>query len=307
MHAITISSYGATPEPTELPVPRPGPGEVLVGMSAAGLNPYDWKIIDGAVRDARFPLVIGVDGAGTVEQVGPGVSRFRPGDPVFGQFSMVARGGGSYAEKAVAKEAALATAPRTIALSEAAALPTAGTTALNLVDLVAGARSLLVVGATGGVGTFVTQLARARGIEVIATASEDRAQLMRALGAARIVDHTRGAPLADQVRAARPDGVDALIQLVGDADALRDLVPVVRPGGTVLSSVFAVPSGGLPGVNAVNFQNTGGAELLERLADEIDSGHARVVVGTTVTLAQAPEALERSRHGRADGKTIIVI
>jgi NADPH:quinone reductase-like Zn-dependent oxidoreductase len=307
MHAITISSYGATPEPTDLPVPRPGPGEVLVAMSAAGLNPFDWKIIDGAVRDARFPLVIGVDGAGTVEQVGPGVRRFRPGDPVFGQFSMVARGGGSYAEKAVAKEATLAAAPRTIALSEAAALPTAGTTALNLVELIGGARSLLLVGATGGVGTFVTQLARARGVEVVATAAEDRVQLMRALGASRTVDHTTGAPLADLVRAVRPDGVDALIQLVGDTRALRDLTPLVHAGGVVLSSVFAVPEDGLPGVNATNFENAGGADILERLADEIDSGHARVVVGTTVTLAQAPQALERSRSGRADGKTIIVI
>jgi NADPH:quinone reductase-like Zn-dependent oxidoreductase len=177
-------------------------------------------------------------------------------------------------------------------------------TALNLVDRVAeaGARRLLVVGATGGVGTFVTQLAAARGIAVVATAAQAKADLMRALGAAEIVDHTAG-PLADQV----DPPVDAVIDLVSDTERLRALLPVVRPGGTVLSPVFAVPDQGLPGVEAANFSSAASADRLERLAREIDAGHVRVVIGDTVTLAQAPEALARSRAGRARGKTVIVI
>ncbi|MCO5998339.1 NADP-dependent oxidoreductase [Actinoallomurus rhizosphaericola] len=297
-----MSDFRAEPELTEQPVPEPGPGEVLVRMNAAGLNPFDWKVIDGAIPDTVFPLIVGTDGAGTVERVGEGVTGVRPGDPVFGQFGDPRRGLGSYAERAVAREDAIAPPPRTIALSEAAAVPTAGTTALNLVDRVGDARRLLIVGATGGVGTFATQLAAARGITVVATATADKADLMRALGAAEIVDHTAG-PVAERLAAP----VDAVIDLVDDTAGLRELLPVVRPGGTVLSPVFAVPEEGLPGVDARNFLNEAGTERLERLAREIDAGNVRVLIGDTVTLPQAPDALARSRAGRARGKTVIVI
>jgi len=302
MRAVTVTGFGAVPEVTDRPEPEPGPGEVLVRLTAAGLNPFDWKVIDGIVADAAFPLIIGTDGAGTVERAGADVTGFEPGDPVFGQFGAVRLGQGSYAELAVASQNAIAAAPRTVALSEAAAVPTAGMTALNLLDRVGDAGRLLVVGATGGVGTFVTQLASARGITVVATASEEKADLMRALGATEIVDHTV-APIADQV----DPQVDAVIDLVSGTEELRDLLPVIRPGGTVLSPVFAVPEEGLAGVEAANFSSVAGADLLERLAREIDAGHVRVVIGDTVTLSQAPEALARSRAGKARGKTVIVI
>jgi NADPH:quinone reductase-like Zn-dependent oxidoreductase len=302
MRAVTVAGFRATPELTDRPVPEPGRGEVLVRLTAAGLNPFDWKVIDGVIKDVSFPLTIGTDGAGTVERVGAEVTGFRPGDAVFGQFSKARQGIGSYAEFAVASHNAIAAAPRTVALSEAAAVPTAGMTALNLVDRVGDAGRLLVVGATGGVGTFVTQLASARGITVVATAAEHNADLMRALGAAEIVDHRAG-PVAGQVE----PRVDAVIDLVSDTEGLRGLLPAVRPGGIVLSPVFAVPEEGLPGVEAANFSNAASADLLERLAREIDAGHVRVVIGDTVTLSQAPEALARSRAGRARGKTVIVI
>lgn len=302
MRAVTVTGFGAEPEVSDRPVPEPGLDEVLVRMTAAGLNPFDWKVIDGVLKDVAFPLIIGTDGAGTVERVGAEVAAFRPGDPVFGQFSRVREGRGSYAEMAVAAEDSIAAAPRTVALSEAAAVPTAGMTALNLLDRIGGVDRLLVVGATGGVGTFVTQLASARGITVVATASEDKADLMRALGATEIVDHTAG-PVADQIE----PPVDAVIDLVSDTERLRGLLAAVRPGGIVLSPVFAVPEEGLPGVEAANFSSVGSAELLARLAREIDAGHVRVVIGDTVTLSQAPAALARSRAGRARGKTVIVI
>ncbi|WP_345443323.1 NADP-dependent oxidoreductase [Actinoallomurus vinaceus] len=302
MRAVTVSDFGAEPELTDQPVPEPGQDEVLVRMTAAGLNPFDWKVIDGAVPDAVFPLVVGTDGAGTIERAGPGVTAFQAGDPVFGQFGDPRRGRGSYAERAVARVGALAPPPRTIALSEAAAVPTAGTTALNLVDRIGDAHRLLITGATGGVGTFATQLAAARGITVVATASADKADLMRALGAAEIVDYQAG-PVADQLTSQ----VDAVIDLVSDTEGLRRLLPAVRPGGTVLSPVFAVPEEGFPAVNAANFLNEAGTDRLERLAQEIDAGHVRVLIGDTVTLPQSPAALAQSRTGRARGKTVIVI
>ncbi len=271
-------------------------------LSAAGMNPFDWKVIDGAITGVRFPLTIGTDGAGTVESVGADVTRFHPGDPVFGQFSKAHEGQGSYAEVAIAAEGAIAPAPRTIALSEAAAVPTAGMTAMNLIDRVGDVRRLLIVGATGGVGTFATQIAAARGITVVATASGGKADLMRALGATEIVDHSEGS-IADQV----DPQVDALIDLVSETEGLRGLLRAVRPGGLVLSPTFAVPDGGLPGVEAANFASESDPALLERLAAEIDAGHLRAVIGDTVMLSQAPEALARSRTGRARGKTVIVI
>ena len=302
MRAVTVTGFRAVPEVTERPVPEPGRGEVLVRLSAAGLNPFDWKVIDGVIKDVSFPLIVGTDGAGTVERVGAEVTGFQPGDPVFGQFSKARQGRGSYAELAVASHDAIAAAPRTMALSEAAAVPTAGMTALNLVDRVGDVSRLLVVGATGGVGTFVTQLASARGITVVATASEEKADLMRALGASEIVDHRSG-PVAEQI----DPQVEAVIDLVSGTESLRELLPAVRPGGIVLSPVFAVPEDGLPGVEAANFSSAASADLLERLAREIDAGHLRVVIGDTVTLSQAPEALARSRAGQARGKTVIVI
>src|SRR3954465_5842278 len=108
MRAVTVTGFGATPEVTDQPEPAPGRGEVLVKLTAAGLNPFDWKVIDGAVKDASFPLIIGTDGAGTVERVGADVTGFQPGDPVFGQFSKVSQGCGSYAEFAVASQNAIA-------------------------------------------------------------------------------------------------------------------------------------------------------------------------------------------------------
>lgn len=308
MRAVTITGFGATPEVTDQPAPRPGQGEILVRMSAAGLNPFDWKVVDGALPDAMFPLVLGADGAGTVTEAGPGVTRFEPGDPVFGQFSRAGRGQGSYAELAVGREGGVAMAPATIALSEAAAVPTAGMTALNLLDdlgLGRGAR-LLVVGATGGVGTFVVQLAAARGINVLATAGPAKTDLMRGLGAADVIDHTAG-PVVEQAVKLHPEGADALIDLVSHTEALRALLPAVRPGARVLSPVFAVPGGGFPDVDAANFTSASDATLLERLAAEIDGGRLRPVIGSTVTLNQAPAALARSRTGRATGKTVIVV
>lgn len=179
MRAVAVSEFGATPEIMELPVPEPGPGQVQVRMRAAGLNPFDWKVADGVLGGKvrhRFPLVLGGDGAGEVAALGGGVTGFAVGDLVFGLFMRLRDGGGSYGEYAVADAVGLARIPDGVAVTDAAALPMAGTTALNLVAEagVARGQTVLVVGATGGVGTFVVQLAAARGAHVIATAPAGR-------------------------------------------------------------------------------------------------------------------------------------
>ncbi|QHC26574.1 zinc-binding dehydrogenase [Streptomyces sp. GS7] len=297
----------------ELPQPEPGPGEVLVRLAAAGLNPVDWKLADGMFGDAvqaSFPLVMGTDGAGEVVAVGPGVRRFTVGDPVFGQFQRPERGGGSYCELAVADENSLAPAARSVTYATSAAVPTAGMTAYNLVEetRIGEGRRVLIVGATGGVGTFATQLAAGRGAEVIATARPAKAELMRTLGAAETVDHTAG-PVADQVLAAHPDGVDVLIDMASGPEEFIELTRTVRDGGTAVSLIGSADADVLTEHNlrGFNFVNRPSPQLLDILAGHLDAGRLTVLVGREVPLEEAPEELAASRTGRAQGKTVLAI
>ena len=282
-------------------------------LSAAGLNPIDWKIADGMFGDAMpaaFPLVLGSDGAGEVLAVGTGVRRFTVGDAVFGQFQRPERGGGSYGELAVADEAAIAPAARSVTYATSAALPTAGMTAYNLVEetRVSEGRRVLIVGATGGVGTFATQLAAGRGAEVIATARPANVELMRNLGASETIDHTVG-PVAEQLLAAHPDGVDVLIDLTGGPEEFGDLTRTVRDGGTAVSTIGSADADVLTEHNlrGFNFVNRSSPQLLEILAGHVDAGRLTVLVGREVTLEEAPEVLAASRTGRAQGKTVLTI
>ncbi|MCK7623818.1 NADP-dependent oxidoreductase [Streptomyces sp. RS10V-4] len=313
MRAVAVNAFGEEPQLMELPEPEPGPGEVLVRLAAAGLNPVDWKLADGKFGDAvkaSFPLVLGSDGAGEVVAVGSGVRRFTVGDPVFGQFQRPERGGGSYAELAVAEENALALAARSVTYATSAAVPTAGMTAYNLVEetRISEGRRVLVVGATGGVGTFLTQLAAGRGAEVIATARPAKAELMRTLGAAETVDHTAG-PVADQVLAAHPDGVDVLIDMTSDAEGFNELSRTVRDGGVAVSLIGSADADVLTEHNlrGFNFVNRPSPQLLEILAGYLDAGRLTVLVGLEVPLEEAPEAVAASRSGRAQGKTVVAI
>jgi NADPH:quinone reductase-like Zn-dependent oxidoreductase len=298
----------------ELARPEPKPGEVLVRLSAAGVNPIDWKLADGMLNGQiihTFPLVLGVDGAGHVEQVGPGVSRFKVGDRVYGLFLHAPVGSGTYAEYVTVPEGlAIAHAPRCITAAQAAAVPTSGMAALQLLDMLAIPRgqTLLIVGATGGVGSFATQLAAQRGIRVIATARADTAQRMRVLGAAEIVDHGRGA-VADQMRASHPRGVDAMIDLVSDKAGFAKLTAIVRDGGAVASTLWSADPDALRmrGLRGGNFNLRADANLLRRLAEAIDSGRLRIPIQTEIPLDRAPTAIAESRAGKARGKTVIVI
>ncbi|WP_275463952.1 NADP-dependent oxidoreductase [Streptomyces noursei] len=313
MRAVAVNAFGADPQLMELPQPEPGPGEVLVRLAAAGLNPVDWKLADGMFGEAvhaKFPLVLGADGAGEVVAVGSGVRRFTVGDPVFGQFQRPDRGGGSYAEFAVAEEGAIALAARSVTYATSAAVPTAGMTAYNLVEetRIGEGRQVLIVGATGGVGTFVTQIAAGRGAEVIATARPAKAELMRTLGAAETVDHTAG-PIADQVLASRPDGVDVLIDMTSDAAGFVELTRTVREGGVAVSLIGSADADVLTEHNlrGFNFVNRPSPQLLEILAGHLDAGRLTVLVGLEVPLEEAPGALAASRTGRAQGKTVLAI
>lgn len=311
MKAVAVSAFGALPELIDLPIPTPGQGEVLVRLHAAGVNPFDWALTDGMLKDAiphHFPLVMGVDGAGVVEAVGADVTEFRPGDEVYGQFMNPAAGAGSYAEYGIASPALLARAPKGLILSQAAAVPTASMTAFNAVEeaRVDEGQTVLIIGATGGVGQAATQFADARGAHVIVTAGPDAAPLMRELGADETIDHRAGL-VADQVSALHPDGVDVLLNLVEEGATFDKSVNVLRPGGMLLTTRHAADVDALAAreIHAINFANTASSALLQTLADLLDAGQLRVRIDAEVPLEQAPAAVARARSGGARGKTVI--
>ncbi|GAA1783022.1 NADP-dependent oxidoreductase [Actinomadura chokoriensis] len=312
MRAIAVSEYGATPAPTHLPRPEPGPGEILVKMIAAGLNPMDWKIADGLLKDsvdAAFPLVLGQDGAGVVEAVGDGVTRLRHGEQVYGTFGAPERGRGSYAEYAIARDdGPVARMPEGMIYTQAAAVPIASMSALAMVEE-AGVdigQTVLVVGATGGTGQSAVQLAALAGAKVIATARDDMAGTMRRLGADETVDHSKG-DLNGQVLAVHSDGIDVILDMASDTGAVEHLAQLLRPGGTYVSTHWAVNPDAMAAreLRGVNFEVEPSAELLDRLSGLIDAGELRVRVEREVPFAEAADALAANRAGGARGKTVI--
>src|ERR1700746_1958150 len=237
MHAVTVTEYGATPAVAEVRTPEPGPGQVQIKLRAAGMNPMDGTLASGAWKPmpATFRMVLGADGAGVSEKMGEGTSRFSVGDDLFGQLLIAPLGSaGTYAGYvAVTEGAPLTRVPRGLAHVVAAALPTAGGAGLALVDLLEpfAGKTVLIVGAGGGVGSFATQFAANAGANVIATVRGQDAERLRAYGATETIDYA-AIDLPDAVRQAHPDGIDVLIDVVdAEAPGFAALAPLVRPGG----------------------------------------------------------------------------
>jgi NADPH:quinone reductase-like Zn-dependent oxidoreductase len=296
----------------ELPVPVLQPAEMLVRVSYAGVNPFDAKIADGIFEGRRphvFPLILGIDASGTVEAVGPGVQRFRTGDFVAGQFLHDPVGRGTYAELAPVPETiGVVRMPPSFSPEQAAALPTAGMTALDALETLnlPSESTLLVVGASGGVGSFATELASVRGVRVTAIARESSGARMRRLGATEVVDP--GAPdLDNQLRGSHPTGFDGLLDLMSDRDGFARWRHWVRRGGSAATTTFSAdPEEALrDGVHAVNINLQPTAPLLQRLVDQLAEHRLEVPVERTVSLEEAPAALADLRAGHGRGKTVV--
>jgi NADPH:quinone reductase-like Zn-dependent oxidoreductase len=170
LRAIAEDRFGGPVRLMDLPTPKIRAKEVLIRVHAAGVNPFDWKVADGELGDKmehRFPLILGFDAAGLVEGVGSEVTDLAAGDEVYGYLSKPVIGEGTYAEYVSAPAVAVAKKPRSLGYAESAALPMPGLTALNLVDAVnlQEGEIVLIVGATGGVGSYAIQLAARRGAE----------------------------------------------------------------------------------------------------------------------------------------------
>jgi NADPH:quinone reductase-like Zn-dependent oxidoreductase len=313
LRAIAEDRFGGPVRLMDLPTPKIRDNEVLIRVHAAGVNPFDWKVADGELGDKmehRFPLILGFDAAGVVERVGSEVSDLAAGDEVYGYLSKQVIGEGTYAEYVGAPATAVAKKPGTLNYAESAALPMPGLTALNLVDAVnlKEGEIVLIVGATGGVGSYAIQLAARRGARVIATARRENEAFVRELGAAETVDHSKGG-LVEVVQAAYPNGVDAVIDLVSEREALSRIAGLIRGGGRLASSVYAADMEELAerGIEATNIGIQPDAWRLEQLRRMVDGGELSVRLERTFPLEDAPGALEESRTRHVRGKIVLLV
>ncbi|MFE7463255.1 NADP-dependent oxidoreductase [Streptomyces sp. NPDC057499] len=306
MKAIAVQRYGG-PEVLELmdlPEPRLGPDVVLVRVRYAGVNPADWKIREGYVDEwfeSHFPMVMGCDLSGVVERTGLGVIEFAPGDEVVGYVRADHMQRGTYGELVAAPVRTLAHRPRSLGAREAAGLPAAGLTAYQALRRHLGIGPgdvLLVHAAAGGVGSLAVQIGRALGARVIGTASERNHDFLRSLGAEPV---TYGPGLADRVRSLVPEGVDAVLDLMG-GDTLAGSPALLRPGGR-LASV----SGDVSGLGGrYVFVRPDPVDLADLVA-MADRGEVRVHVSAEFPLAEAARAHELVQTGHVRGKVILSV
>ncbi|GAA1507462.1 NADP-dependent oxidoreductase [Streptomyces albidochromogenes] len=307
MKAIIYRTYGAPDvlEYAEVPAPKLGPDAVLVRVRAAAVNPVDWKIQAGyldSALDAVFPVVPGWDVAGVVEQVGVGLTEFAPGDEVMGYVREDFVSRGTFAEYVAAPVRTLARKPAALTFEQAAGLPLAGLTAYQALTgplKVGEGDTLLVHAAAGGVGSLAVQIARALGVRVIGTASERNHDFLRSLGAEPVA---YGDGLADRVRALAPEGVDAVLDLVG-GDALKISPELLAPGGRLAS----IADGAVVGLGGTYVFVRPDAADLTALAELAERGALAVEVAAVFPLEQAADAMRLSMEGHTRGKIAISV
>ena len=310
MRAFAVGRFGEPASVHDLPVPA-ADGAVLIRVRFAGVNPLDDTLLGRLTAASSYPFVAGIDFAGVAERVPAGAHDLRAGDRVFG----MARTHGSYAEyTAVAPAAAmepLARIPDGVADDQAAALPTPAVTALRTVDLleVTPGQHVVVMGATGGVGGYAVQITRSRGAHVIATVRGDIDEA-RHLGAEEVHD-SQAIDVINALRADHPDGVDAVLDLVNGPDPIRRDAEIIRPGGRLVSTIFAADEGWfaerqITAHNHASSENPlispqGLATVAQMLAD----GTITARIRSTVELAAAAQVLDDLRHGGLRGKAVI--
>jgi NADPH:quinone reductase-like Zn-dependent oxidoreductase len=322
MKAIVRNAYGSPDvlrlEETAKPAPREG--EALVKVHATGINQADWhlltadiflvRLMSGGLRTPKHPI-LGADVAGVIESVGPGATRFKPGDAVFGDLS--AAGMGGLAEYAAAPESALAPMPAGLSFAEAAALPMAGVTALQgLRDAgrLKPGEKIVIQGASGGVGTYAVQLARAMGAEVTAVCSARNMEQARALGADHVIDYTA------EDFTARPERYDVIFAVNGYhplGDYKRALAPggrFVLVGGAPKQLYQALLLGKLVfrGDQTAAFATARpNARDLEVIGEMAAAGKVRPIIDRRFPLEQAADAMRYLGAGHARGKVVITV
>ncbi len=306
MKAVQFHAYG-DPEVLvleEVAPPQAGSGEVLVRVRAAGVNPLDWKVRAGHVKEwlkHRLPLIPGWDVSGVVEAVGPGVSAFKQGDEAFGMLDFLRNG--AYAEYVVAGTRNLALKPGSLDHIQAGAVPLAALTAWQALFEVAALKSgqtVLIHAAAGGVGHFAVQFAKWRGARVTGTASASNADFLRQLGADAVIDYYSTC-FEEEVR-----GVDVVLDLLG-GDIQRRSWRVLKKGG-ILVATLGISSPEMPAAHEVRGEGVmvhPDPAHLTQIAALIDAGKVRPFIYEVLPLAQAAKAHELSETGHVRGKIVL--
>lgn len=301
MKAVVLREYGSNDVVLieDIDRPEPGIGEVLVRVSAAGVNPIDWKIRDGAGErlGMTLPIRMGGELVGTIESLGADVDDFAVDDTVFGMVHT-----GAFAQYAVVKAADMVRAPSNLDAVHAAALPLAGTTAWQAIfgkaGLIAGQR-LLITNSSGGVGSLAVQFAKAIGAHVTAVASKRNEAFVRGLGADDFIDYT-GQPFEDVAH-----DMDVVFDTVG-GDTFQRAFKTLKPGGFMVT-VVAFPDGEAEryGVQVTRSFTVPSAPDLKAITDLVEEGKVTPVIDTVLPLAEVKEALARSGSGRSRGKIVL--
>ena len=284
----------------DLPRPVPGPGQLLIAVRAAGVNPVDWKRRTGyrpiGASQLPLPAVFGSEAAGVVEEIGEGVTGFAVGDEVFGTPDT-----GGYAQFTLLPAAVTAHKPAGVSWADAASLAVAAATAYDALDQLAlpAGSTLLVNGVGGGVGVAAAQIARHRGLTVIGTASPAKKDFVESLGAVHV---PYGPGVDDRVRGAAPDGVDAVFDLVGGA-SLREVAPLAADPARLVSGADRTVAelGGSPVLRKRE------ASVLDAVAQLVVEGALDPFVTRTFPLAEAAQALRTVEDGHAQGKIVIEV
>ncbi|GGU56539.1 NADP-dependent oxidoreductase [Lentzea flava] len=298
MRAITQNEFGGQEvlTLTDVPKPTPLPTEVLVRVHAAGVNPVDWKTRAGAGMAGlqTFPLVLGWDVSGVVEEVGFGVTTLKPGDEVYGM-PRFPHAASAYAEYVTAPSRHFARKPKGLSHVEAAALPLAGLTAWQILKDTADVQpgqKVLITAAAGGVGHLAVQIAKALGAHVIGTAREPKHAFLKDLGADEVIDYTKGGYEGDDVH--------VLVDLVGGASPAS-----LRTGGLFVGVPSGVDSAIRDDIRTSPILVEPDRAGLEAITALVESGDLRVHVDATFQLEDAGKAHALGETGRTQGKIVL--
>lgn len=314
MRAVVLKGFGGLEmlEERDLPVPEPGPGEVLVRNLAVAVNPVDAKIrAAGRWAGVEPPFVLGYDAAGVVAKVGPGVKDLKEGDEVYYTPEIFGNPHGTYAEYTPVPAGIVAKKPKNLSFAEAAAIPLAGGTAWEAVVrrlAVRPGETVLVMGGAGGVGSFAVQFAKAAGAYVIATASAENLPVLKELGADLALDY-RGPWPEEVLKATEGQGVDAALETAGESLVER-VIPVVRPFGRI--ATILPPQGNLSGLYTKNqtlygvFLTRERKRLLE-MRPLFERGLARPLIAEVLpfSLENLRKAHARMDSGHGRGKIVL--
>jgi NADPH:quinone reductase-like Zn-dependent oxidoreductase len=303
MKGIRLMDYGG-PELLKvesLPRPEPAANQVLVRMKSAGVNPIDWKLRSGAYKafmPIGFPWTPGIDGSGLVEALGPGVEAFKPGQAVLGIFKT-----GAYAEYALAETVDLIHKPASLGFDEAATIPVGALTAWKAVvedGQVSSGQRVLILGGSGGVGSFALQFARWKGAHVVVTASSTNADYLRSIGAETVIDRTKSFEK-------EAGEFDLVLDTIG-GETLDRAYAVVKRGG-ILLTVAGQASPEKAEARGIRAQGSGRGptDRLKQILDLVEQGKVRLRVGAVFPLGDARKAHELGQTGHGKGRIVLKI